>query len=59
MDATRLVEAGRHPVLQEAEEGVDRCEPGIARPYRVAALLLQMLQEGQDQRGVKPLDLDL
>jgi hypothetical protein len=58
MDATRLVEAGRHPVLQEAKERVDRCEPGIARSHRVAALLLKMLQKGQDQRGVESLDLD-
>ena len=59
MDPTRLVEAGRHPVFQEAEERVDRSEPGIAGSRRVAALLLQMLQECQDQRRIEPLDLDL
>ena len=59
MDPARLVEARRHPVFEEAEERVDRGEPGIARSHRVAALVLQMLQEGQDQRRVEPLDLDL
>ena len=59
MDPTRLVEARRHPVFQEAEERVDRGEPGIACSCRVAALLLQMLQECQDERRVEPLDLDL
>src|SRR5262249_17226248 len=59
VDPTRLVEARRNPVLEEAEERVDRPEPRIARPGRVPALLLQMLEEGQDQRCVKSLDLDL
>src|SRR5207247_1291611 len=36
----------------EAEERVDRCEPGIACSCRVAALLLQMLQECQDERCI-------
>src|SRR5215470_16845785 len=59
MDPTRLVETGRHSILEEAKERVDRREPGIARTARVPSLLLQMRQEGQDQRRVEPFDLDL
>src|SRR5262245_15480701 len=59
MDPTRLIEARWHPILKEAEERVDCCEPRIARPPRVLAIPLQMLQEGQRQGRVEPLDLDL
>ena len=59
MNPARLIEAGRNPVFEEAEERVDRGEPSVAGSYRVTALLLQMLQEGQDQRCIEPLDLDL
>src|SRR5215470_13931740 len=59
MDAARLVETGWHPVFQVTEERVDCCETGIASSCRVAARLLQMPQECQDQWRIKPLDLDL
>src|SRR6516162_1152166 len=57
MNPARLIEAGRNPVFEEAEERVDRGEPSVAGSHRVTALLLQMLQEGQDQRCIEPLDL--
>src|SRR5262249_13800456 len=57
MDPTCLVQAGRHSIFEKSEERVDCGEPGIARSRRVPAFLLQMLQEGQDQRRVEPLDL--
>src|ERR1700680_1570921 len=59
MDPLRLVEAGRYSVLEVTEEGVDCRETGIASSCRVAAFLLQMRQESQDQWRIKPLDLDL
>jgi len=37
----------------EPRERVDRCEPGIASAGGIAALDLEMLQEGRDQRGIE------
>ena len=47
MDAPRLVEARRQPILQEAEERVDGRQPGIAGPGRVVTFALDVLEEGQ------------
>src|ERR1700739_3231425 len=55
----RLIEAGRQSVLQETEERVDRGEPDVTSSRRVGARSLKMLQERQDERRIKPLDLNL
>src|SRR5208337_2574499 len=59
MDPTRLVDAGRQPVFQIAEERVDRGESGVSCSRRVAAFFLQMLQERQDERRIELFKLDL
>ena len=59
MDSARLIEAGRQSVLQETEERVDRGEPDVTSSRRVGARSLKMLQERQDERRIKPLDLNL
>jgi hypothetical protein len=59
MDPTRLVETRGEPIFQEPEEGVDGCQPRVARPRRVAALTFDVHQERQDQRRIQLLDLDL
>jgi hypothetical protein len=42
MDPPRLIEAGRRPVFQQAEEGVDCRDPGVACSRRVPAFALQV-----------------
>jgi hypothetical protein len=59
MDPTRLVDAGRQPVFEIAEERVDRGESGVSCSRRVAAFFLQMLQERQDERRIELFKLDL
>src|SRR5712691_8311775 len=59
MDAARLVEARRQPILQESEEGVDGRQAGVAGPSRVVAFALDVLQEGQQQWCIELFDLEL
>jgi len=53
--ATDLLERGRLPVLEEAEEGLDRGQSNIAGLWSVSARVLQILQEGADQSRVELL----
>jgi hypothetical protein len=43
----------------EAEQGVDRGQPGVAGGNVDAALSLQVIEEGADERGVQVLKLQL
>jgi hypothetical protein len=58
VDPARLVEAAGQPVLQEVEERVDGGQAGVAGAGRVAALALEVLEEGQDQRRIQLLELE-
>ena len=48
-----MIQGCRLPVFEEAEEGLDRRQPDIARHRRVFALVLEILQEGADEVGVE------
>jgi hypothetical protein len=55
-DSSDLVERRRHLRLDEAHEGLDRREPGVARPRSVSAGALDLVEEGEDQRSVELLE---
>ena len=40
-------------------EGVDRCQPVVARPRAVAAVLFEVVEERADQRRVEVVDVQL
>jgi hypothetical protein len=44
------------PVLEEAEERLDRRQANVARHGRVFALVLKMLEEGADEPGIDLLE---
>src|SRR5258705_252713 len=54
-----LVEHRGHPMLDELHEGPDGGQSGIARARRVAAFLLEMVEELEHQRRVELLELDI
>lgn len=56
LDATDLIEATRQPILEEAEEGFDRTEPGITSLGQVMTLRLDVLKEDEDQRRIQLFD---
>jgi hypothetical protein len=58
-DANRLLKAGRRPVLDVAEEAPDGREADVAGARAVAAVALQMVEEGADERHVEILDLKI
>ncbi len=58
MDAERLVETGRDPILKEAKERVDRRQSRIPRTRGVAALVFYVLKEGEDHGRVDLFDLE-
>ncbi|MDN2580957.1 hypothetical protein [Aquibium sp. ELW1220] len=47
-----LLERRRLPVLEEADERLDRRQANVARYGRVFALVLKMLKEGADEPGI-------
>ena len=56
MDATDLLQGGRHPVLHIAHERLDGGEPQVARGGAIAALLFDVGQEGDDRWRVEVFD---
>src|SRR2546428_12517679 len=52
-DSSDLVERRRHLRLDEAHEGLDRREPGVARPRSISAGALDLGEEGEGQRRVE------
>jgi hypothetical protein len=58
-DAHRLLKAGRRPVLDVAEEAPDGREADVAGARAVAAVALQMVEEGADEPHVEILDLKI
>src|SRR5215472_3872022 len=54
-NAADLVECRRLPVLEEAEEGLDRRQSNIAGLWSILTRVLQILQEGTDQFRVELL----
>src|SRR5262249_18148499 len=54
-----LIQIGDMPVFQIAEECFDRCQPRIAGASGIAALSFDVFQEGENQRRIHILDLDL
>jgi hypothetical protein len=59
MDLAGLVEAGREPVFQEAEERVDRGEPGIAGAGGVFPVSLKMCEKGEHKWSINLFHLEL
>ena len=53
----RLVQHGRHTVLEIAEEGLHCGEPRVARTGLVVAHLFDVFEKGEDGRHVNILDL--
>src|SRR2546428_7616088 len=51
-DSSDLVERRRHLRLDEAHEGLDRREPGVARPRSISAGALDLVEESEGQRSV-------
>lgn len=58
MDATRVFEAVGEAIFEEPEEGVDRREASVTRSRAVAALDLEMLEEGEHEFRIDPLHRD-
>jgi hypothetical protein len=58
-DAKRLIEADGDAILKEPEERPDRRQSRIARPRCIATNLLDMIEEGQDQRHTDIFDFHL
>jgi hypothetical protein len=55
-DSSDLVERRRHSRLDEVQEGLDRREPGVARPRSVTTCALDLIEEREDERGVELLE---
>ncbi len=58
-DAKRLIKARGYAIFEEAEERPNRRQPRIARSRRVAAILLDMIEERQDHGHADILDFQL
>ena len=58
-DAQRLIETDWHAILEEPEERSDSGQSGIARPPCIAAILLDMIEEGQNHGHSNILDVQL
>jgi hypothetical protein len=58
MDLPRLPETGRQPVFEEAEEGLDRRQPGVAGAGGTAARGFEVVQERQNGGGPEVLELE-
>src|SRR6202040_18623 len=59
VDLLRLCQGGGYMDLDIPEEGLDCCESSVARGRAVAALLLDVSEKLQNQRGVDLLKTDL
>src|SRR5260370_4975822 len=59
VDLPRLFQGGGYPELDIPEEGLDCCEPSVARGRAVAALLLNVGEKLENQRGASLLQTDL
>lgn len=57
-DPACLIQTGREPILEEAEEGFDGGKTDVAGARRVAASFLDVFQEGENERRIKLLNLD-
>ena len=55
----RDLQAGRRPILQEPEEGLERRKSGVSGTWHVRAIGFDVIQEVEDQLGTQLLHLDL
>jgi hypothetical protein len=55
-DATHLIQRGRHSVLHESHEGLDRGEPRVPRGSSILALALEVLEEAEHQARIDLLE---
>jgi hypothetical protein len=55
----RLLETGRHSILQEVEERVDSGQPGVARARGTSSLGFDVFEEREDKGYIQLLDRQL